>query len=163
VRGPIVVGSDGSEISRLAIVEAGSIAGGTGQTVIVTFVRHIPLAGLCAVSAGSQGVHAMRETLDSSQALSEAQSIAILESTSVRWRFEVRTGEPVQELMRVAKECDADTIVVAGRRRGKFSGLARSSVSTRLLHRWPRSLLVIHPQSDAPIKDSAGEALSGQW
>jgi nucleotide-binding universal stress UspA family protein len=148
VQGPIVVGTDGSETGRLAIEGAATIARGSGQQVVVVFVRHVPLAGLGMIGTGGLSTGAMQGVLNADEAIIEAQSIAILEAASIPWSLEVREGEPAAELMRVASELDAETIVVAGRRHGTLGGIASASVCSHLLHRWPRSLLVIHPQPE---------------
>lgn len=155
MRGPIVVGADGSDNSRLAIEEAASIAKGNGQTVVVAFVRHVPLAGLGVPWTGGLSVGVVREVLSTDESFVEAQSIAILDSIAVHWRFEVREGEPASELMRLAIEFGAETIVVAGRRHGALGSVACASVCTQLLHRWPRSLLVIHPHKELDITTEA--------
>ena len=158
MRGPIVVGADGSDNSRLAIEEAASIAKGSGQTVLVAFVRYVRLAGLGVPWTGALSVGVVEEMLTADESFAEAQSIAILDPVGVPWRFEVREGDPAHELMRLATEVGADTIVVAGRRHGAFGAMACASVCTQLLHRWPRSLLVIHPQSEvAPAGTATGE------
>jgi nucleotide-binding universal stress UspA family protein len=159
VRGPIGGGVDGSEVSRLAVEEAASLATGSRQTVVVVFVRHAPLAALGVLATAGHGVGVLQDALNVDEALAEAQSIAILESACVCWRFEVRTGEPAAELMRVATEFDADTIVVAGRRHGALGGFAHGSVSMQLLHRWTRSLFVIHPRPAAADNASADVAV----
>jgi nucleotide-binding universal stress UspA family protein len=158
VHGPIVVGTDGSETSRLAIEEAGSIAKASGRTVVVVFVRHVPFVGLSVFANGGLCLGAVQDALSGDEALAEAQSIALLDMAAVRWYFEVRTGDPAVELMRVATELDADTIVVAGRRHGAIGGLAHASVSVRLLHRWPGTLLIIHPRPAASTTPTAHSA-----
>lgn len=159
MRGPIVVGADGSDTSRLAIEEAASMARGSGQSVVVVFVRHDNLTRLGVPWTGGLETGAVQEVLSVNQSLVEAQSVAILDSLCIDWRFEVREGEPAHELIRSATEAGADTIVVAGRRHGALGALASASVCSQLLHRWPRSLLVIHPHSEASdtMKTMPGE------
>jgi len=53
MRGPIVVGTDGSETSRLAIEEAALLSKGAGEPVVLVFVRQPRLAGLGAVGPGA--------------------------------------------------------------------------------------------------------------
>jgi nucleotide-binding universal stress UspA family protein len=161
MRGPIVVGTDGSETSRLAIAEAASIAKGTGQTVVVVFVRHAPLAEFSPLGVMGNGSAVAEDALNANQALAEAQSIAILERAPVGWRFDVRLGDPAAELIRAATEFEADTIVVAGRRHGRLGSIAHRSVCTHLLHQWPGSLLVIHPPTDTLGADAARTAVPG--
>jgi nucleotide-binding universal stress UspA family protein len=150
MRGPIVVGADGSANSRLAIEEAGAIATATGQPIIVVFVRRPAGSGLGAAWMGAMSIRAIQDVTTTQECLAEAQSIAILDSAGLTWRFESRTGEPARELMRVAGEAGAETIVVAGRRHGALGSVTTGAVCTQLLHRWPGSLLVIHPPSDSP-------------
>lgn len=158
MRGPIVVGTDGSETSRLAIEEAATIAAGTGQSVRVVFVRHLALTGWSAMATGGQGVGAVQEALTADEVLAEAQAVAIMAgAVGVAWQFEVRVGEPAAELMRAAEDVDADTIVVAGRHHGAIGGLAHGSIGHQLLHRWPRTLLVIHPRSPGSSEPDASE------
>jgi nucleotide-binding universal stress UspA family protein len=154
VRGPIVVGADGSDNSPLAIEEAASIAKGSGQTVVVAYVRHTPLAGFGVPWTGGLSVGFVQGVLNANESFVEAESIAILDSAGVHWRFEVREGEPATELMRLATAAGADTIVVAGRRHRALGSMACASVCAQLLHRWPRSLLVIHPHTDVMDADS---------
>jgi nucleotide-binding universal stress UspA family protein len=160
VQGPIVVGSDGSETSRLAIAEAATIAAGTGQSVLVVFVRHVPMAGWNAM-AGGLGMGAVKESMSADELVAEADSVAILSPAGVPWTFEVREGEPATELMATAEAAGADTIVIAGRRHGAIGGLATGSVGRQLLSRWPRSLLVIHPVSGTASAGPAGRAAQG--
>lgn len=125
-----------------------------GQTVVVAFVRHIPLAGFGVPWTGGMSVGYVQEVLSANESVAEAQSIAILDSVGVPWRFEVREGEPATELMRLAAAAGADTIVVAGRLHRALGSMACASVCAQLLHRWPRSLLVIHPHADVMDADS---------
>jgi nucleotide-binding universal stress UspA family protein len=144
MRGPIVAGTDGSDTSRLALIEAGSLAQQSGLDVVVVFVRYFRFSG--GISAFAVGaVPPLQDALDSEQTLAYAQSVAILDTLRICWCFEVRAGQPAGELMHAAKAHGAETIVVAGRRHGAVGGLTYSSVSAQLFHRWPHSLLVVHP------------------
>lgn len=117
------------------------MAQGSRRAVIAVFVRHAPLVGLAAVAA----MNAMQDTLDGIQTLAEADSIAVLGGAGVCWSFEAHTGEPAAELMRAAEAHEAESIVVAGRRHGAIGALARGAIATQLLHRWRRTLVVVHP------------------
>src|SRR5260370_42429055 len=102
MRGPILVGADSTETSRLALIEAGSLAMQCQIDVVVVFVRHARFSG--TVSVFFMGaVPALRGSLDSQQALAHAQSVAILDPLPIRWSFEVRTGQRASELMYAAK------------------------------------------------------------
>jgi nucleotide-binding universal stress UspA family protein len=88
---------------------------------------------------------AMEDNLDAEQALAAAQSISILDPLRVPWSFETRRGQPATEIMRSAKGHGAEIIVVARRRHGAVGSLTYFSISAQLLHRWPHTLLVVHP------------------
>jgi nucleotide-binding universal stress UspA family protein len=160
MRGPILAGTDGSETSRLALIEAGSLAQQSGLDVVVVFVRHARFNGTASVFAVG-AVRALQDSLDTEQTLAYAQSVAILDPLKVCWRFEVRTGQPAGELMRAAKAHGVETIVVAGRRHGAVGGLTSSSVSAQLFHRWPHTLLVVHPPpaGTATVSSDSASAL----
>lgn len=158
MRGPIIVGTDGTETSRRAIEEAASIVKGNRLTVVVVFVRFAQHAGIAVLGSGGLGMAAIEDVLDSEEALAEAQSIAILDPASVSWHFEVRAGEPAAELMRIATELGSDTIVVAGRRHGALGGYVHGSVCTHLLHDWPHSLLVVRPKPNQHSRPANGTA-----
>jgi nucleotide-binding universal stress UspA family protein len=162
MHGPLVVGTDGSETSRLAIEEAALLSKGTGRPVVLVFVRHPRLAGLSALGAGGIGVAVENEALNAEQCVAEAQGIAILDPVGADWKFEVRTGDPATELMRAARDCGATVIVVAGRRHGTLGGVACGSVCSHLLHRWPHSLLVIHRPTGAAADHAVRKLPSGQ-
>lgn len=144
MRGPIVAGTDSSETSRLALIEAGTLARHFSLDVVAVCVRRARFNGSAGVYS-PEAAHALQDGLDSVQTVAYAQSVAILDPLGIRWCFEVRTGQPAAELMCAAKYRGAETIVVAGRRHGTVGGLTYSSVSAQLFHRWPHTLLVVHP------------------
>jgi nucleotide-binding universal stress UspA family protein len=128
----------------LALIEAGSLAQQSGLGVVVVFVRYFRFSGGGSVFAVG-AVRALQDTLDADQTLAYAQSVAILDPLRIRWCFVVRTGQPASELMLAAEAHGAETIVVAGRRHSAVGSLTYSSISAQLFHRWPHSLLVVHP------------------
>lgn len=155
--GPIVAGADGSETSRLAILEAGALAKRNGQRVVVVFVRHPQPVGALAAASCFMVPPALVPT-DDDHTIVEAQSTTILDPLGVPWCLDVRSGDPADELMRAARVHRADTIVVAGRRHGAWGNFAHAAVTARLLHRWPHSLLVVHPpapDAETPAADPA--------
>ena len=108
MRGPIVVGADGSDNSRLAIDEAASIAKGSGQTVVVAFVRYVRLAGLGVPWTGALSVGVVEEMLTTDESFAEAQSIAILDPVGVPGVSRCGRASPHSELMRLATEVGAE-------------------------------------------------------
>jgi nucleotide-binding universal stress UspA family protein len=120
---------------------------------VVVFVRHTPFGGGVTVLAAG-AVRPLKDALDAEEAVAHAQSIAILDPIGVPWSFVVRSGEPAAELVHAAEEHGSGTIVVAGRRHGALGSITHSSVVSRLLHRWPQTLLVVHPPEPSDNADS---------
>ena len=66
-----------------------------------------------------------------------------LEPTDLRWTFEIRDGNPADELMKAAEDHNAAFVVVGRQGHHILGGLLAGSVSQRLLHHARRPLLVI--------------------
>ncbi|HXA32024.1 MAG TPA: universal stress protein [Acidimicrobiales bacterium] len=148
VRGTIVVYTDGSETSRQGIICAGTLALASQRKVVVVFVYANTLSAAAGVDVPS-AIVTLQEALGYQAVLAQGQAIVCLEPLGVQWSFEARCGDIASELMDVATRHAGETIVVAGARKGALSNLARRSVPAKLLHRWPHTLLVMHPTPDA--------------
>jgi nucleotide-binding universal stress UspA family protein len=145
MRTPLVVGVDGTHASLFGLEEAITLAEQMRSALVVVFVRpddYQTWSGL-----GSSGVFYIGDMTDKWQTVTEAQCIAILDSTSIDWNLHVRSGEPAVALMTAAREVGADTIVVSGRRHGFVGSIAHGAIATKLLHRWPGTLIAVHPPS----------------
>jgi nucleotide-binding universal stress UspA family protein len=140
---PIVVVADGSELSRLALTRAGDLARRTGQGVVVVFVRHSPLSGATKVFA-SEAVLTLEIALDAAQTLALAQSISEFDPSGIAWSFEVRSGQPMEQILDTAMSHHADTIVIAARYHRWLGKRPRLTRSGRLARNWPGTLVVIH-------------------
>ena len=67
----------------------------------------------------------------------------ILDAADLRWTFEIRHGNPADELMKAAEDHNAAFVVVGRQGHHILGGLLAGSVSQRLLHHARRPLLVI--------------------
>jgi nucleotide-binding universal stress UspA family protein len=134
---------DGSDASLFGLREAASMAQATRAALIIVFVRTPPYQTWTALTAG--GMCAMTEIADAIQIVVEAECIAVLGSAGLNWQLQVRCGEPAGALMAVAKEYKSDTILVSGRRHRAVGSIAHGAIATKLLHRWPGTLVVLHP------------------
>jgi nucleotide-binding universal stress UspA family protein len=152
MRGPLVVGVDGSDSSLFGLREAASMAEAARVALVVVFVRQPPYQVWAALTAS--GVCSSADLADTTELVVEAQCIATLSSSHFTWQFEIRCGEPAAALMAVAQEYKSDTIVVSGLRHGVVGSFVHGAIATRLLHRWPGALVVLHPpptaETDAP-------------
>jgi len=134
----IVVGVDGSEISRAALQWAVDEARRRTATVEAIHVLHQPFvygyAYLAEVETDDYAEEAQK-------VLNEA--IAAIDTTGVAVEPRVIAGGPSQVLVEAAK--GADLLVVGSRGRGGFSGLLLGSVSQQVAHHAPCPVVIIPP------------------
>jgi nucleotide-binding universal stress UspA family protein len=135
----LIVGVDGTDDSRNALVRAAEWARMAGLRLVVVHVRHIPvLAEMSAMTIGPA-----RQNLDEIETAARRVTDDVLQGTGVDWEFVVRSGDPAHELMAMAGDRPAVAIVVGGRpHRAALSGLA-GSVDAALVHRFHGSVLVV--------------------
>ncbi|HTZ30112.1 MAG TPA: universal stress protein [Streptosporangiaceae bacterium] len=138
-----VVGVDGSEDGMAALRRAKRIGAAMHAELHVVHVRHEPywwsFADLAPVGAESQ----FRQILDGVATEVETAVKAEMSSYPERWSFQVRSGNPAEQLLAVSDEVGAVAIAVGARGHRPMSPYLLGSVSTALLHRAPVSVLVV--------------------
>ncbi|MGA2925900.1 MAG: universal stress protein [Solirubrobacteraceae bacterium] len=134
----IVVGYDGSEPSRAALVEAARRAGASGR-VFVVHAYDLPPDFL-----GSPNYEQLlAERRDHGRALLAAMPLPSDEALlDTDYETELIGGPPAHAIADVARARDADEIVVGARGHGRIRALL-GSVSHELLHIADRPVLVI--------------------
>ena len=155
---PIVVGVDGTADSLVALAVAADRAEEHAAPLVAVHVRH--QTSLAAMSDVAAEAVVVNEALDEVEATTRERVSDVLAGRPVDWRLEVRAGEPAAELIRVAGEVGAQTIVVGGRSHGVVGGLVLGSVAQRLVRKSPVSVLVVrdgHAQrvTDVPAAPSS--------
>lgn len=134
----LVVGYDGSDHAERALERAARFS--TGDPVLVVSV--VPMSG----PAGRGPAEVEPEQIDvHHEQLAEAQRI--LQSHGVEGKL-IETlggaiGDTADALMHVAREHDAELIVVGTRGLGGIKRLFLGSVSTKLVHEAPCDVLVV--------------------
>jgi nucleotide-binding universal stress UspA family protein len=83
----------------------------------------------------------LKERTGQEELLGEAQ--ALLADRGVEAQVIAGAGDPVTEILAAASELDTQTIVV-GRRAGTAPHLVRGSLSSKLVRRFDRDVLVVH-------------------
>ena len=138
-----VVGVDGSDDGMAALRRAKRITAAMHSELHVVHVRHEPywwsFAELAPVGAEAQ----FRQVLDAIAAQVESAVKAELSGYPERWSFQVRSGNPAEELLAVSDEIGAIAIAVGARGHRPLSPYLLGSVSTALLHRAGISVLVV--------------------
>jgi nucleotide-binding universal stress UspA family protein len=137
----MVVGVDGTADSLVALATAADMVEESGGDLVVVHVRHEN--GLAGASPEASAASALTEALDEIEATSRERASDVLAGRSLRWRFEVASGDPATQLMAAARQHRPSTIVVGGRSHGIVGGLVVGSVAQKLVRHSPVSVLVV--------------------
>jgi nucleotide-binding universal stress UspA family protein len=144
VDGAIVVGFDGTVGSHGALFAAIDLARATGRPVAVVHVEHTPPIAAVGTAMGP-GAGALIEAENARAEVCRTICGDILHVAAVVWTFEVRHGNPADELADAAAEHAASYIVVGRHGHHGLGRLLAGSVSQRLLHHARHPLLIIPP------------------
>lgn len=141
--GPVLVGVDGSESSRLAV----------GYGAAEAALRDVPL--VLAHVGPPGGDRAVPDEIEEAQAAEQAEAVRLLADASAAARAEhpdlvvrehpLRASSPAQGLVEASGV--ASLLVVGTRGRAGFAGLLLGSVSQAALHHAHCPVLVAHPVS----------------
>ena len=145
LKGPIVVGTDASDLSNLAIAEAGLLARRFHRSVIVVFTRQLRWTE----GAIYWDISDLAQAKDTLEMLAWASSITILDALGVSWSFLVRHGPPAVEISTIAREHRAALFVVAcSHPLDRTKRRIRPASVRKLLSRWANPLLVVWPPGE---------------
>jgi nucleotide-binding universal stress UspA family protein len=128
----ILVGFDGSQASRRALLHAAELVGRGGTLDVINVIGAQPVSARVD-TLGDGARRAQREALHEARAL--------LGERDVRMTPRAAVGDPTSEIRAAAEESGAGVIVV-----GRGSGLRRlidGSVSARLVRRAPCDVLIV--------------------
>ncbi|MEX2598216.1 MAG: universal stress protein [Dehalococcoidia bacterium] len=158
----ILVPLDGSALSEQAIPQAAGLARELEASVHIVTVAppfdagpDMAMAGLLAGAVANPYV-VTSEAGDERSPLLRSEDYLNnlrmrLESEGVSVSYEVRVGEPVDELLAAADAQDADLIAIASHGRSGFQRAMLGSVADELLRRSGRPVMVIRAaQEEAP-------------
>jgi nucleotide-binding universal stress UspA family protein len=138
----IVLGLDGSPQSDRGFVVARDLAALTKATVTIVHVREMMLApavGGVPRRIDEDAIEAkIRTRSQELEAAGAGGELRLIASTY--------TGGPATDIAGVAREIDADLIVVGTRGQGLISGLLLGSVTQRLLQIAPCPVLSVLPE-----------------
>jgi nucleotide-binding universal stress UspA family protein len=136
----IVVGTDGSPSAGVAVRRATEIATGSGAVVhLVTAYPDVPSYGELIGSSAKRDAINLQEVAESVLARAAVE----FASQGVEVETHAQEGEPAHVIIEVAREHNADLIVVGAR---GLTGLQRfllGSVSSKLSHHAPCSVMIV--------------------
>jgi nucleotide-binding universal stress UspA family protein len=135
----LVVGVDGSDESWAAFDQALALASSVGGSVTAVHVEHLSAWTTFGIGATLGDVYEEDERIRTELA-DEARRRG--ESLGVTVTVETLKGRPAEELIRVAEEQGADTVVVGHRGHGGATSWL-GSVTQEVVHRAPCSVLVV--------------------
>ena len=135
----IVVGTDGSAGAEAAVRKVIELAGASGATV------HVVCAYPGRSALERNGLTAKTDPVDLRGVASDvvARDERRFEEAGFDVEVHVREGDPADVLLHVADENGADLIAVGARGRGALQRFALGSVSAKLSHNAPTSLLIV--------------------
>jgi nucleotide-binding universal stress UspA family protein len=140
----ILVATDGSAGAQFAVEEAVWLAKVLGATVTFVAVARPPLPVLGAP------YYQRALTADLGRARTAvANAIPVAEERRVPYTTEVIEGSPAEAIVDLARNRDVDLIVVGSRGRGAVTGAVLGSVSSDVVHRANRPVLVARAGSRA--------------
>jgi nucleotide-binding universal stress UspA family protein len=147
----IVVAVDGSDAGELAVREALELAEDAGAAITVVTVRQ-PISHLGAPydqrELSRRLAHA-RDALDRAKAQVDEAGVAAT--------YEIREGDPAEEIVKLAGDRDADLVVVGSRGLGAITGALLGSVSKAVVKGADRPVLVVKERGHT----ASGEAKPG--
>jgi nucleotide-binding universal stress UspA family protein len=129
----ILVGFDGSDASRRALVHAAELVGRGGNLDVINVIGSQPVSARVGSLVDGERKHQQK-------VLHEAK--ALLDEWEVRMTPVRAVGDPTSEIRSAAEQSGAGVIVV-----GRGSGIRRlidGSVSARLVRQAPCDVLVVH-------------------
>ncbi|MBV6622533.1 MAG: universal stress protein [Rivularia sp. (in: Bacteria)] len=131
----ILVATDGTELARIAVDEAIALAALTQAQLFGIFV-------VDPVDFDEDIAEQMLQTGQSErQRFEQAAKVQ-----NVPVQFELKTGEPVVEILSMAKTVKAELIVVAPHHRSSFYHLLiQKSVTNRLVEQAKQSIWIVNP------------------
>jgi len=134
--GVYVVGTDGSETAEVAAARAAELARATGGRlhVVCAYQR-----GGTVIRAGAEGY--TESSLSTAAEIAE-QLAARFRSSGLETTSAVVEGKPADVLLDVARDLDAELIVVGNRR---MQGLSRvlGAIANEVVHRAPCDVLLV--------------------
>ena len=139
----IVIATDGSAESTVAVAEGIELAQGIDAAVTFVSVRPaIPFLG------SPYYEQKLRERLAEARAAVD-EAMAVAAGSGVEADYEILEGDPAEEILRLAHSRDADLVVVGSRGLGAVGRALLGSVSSAVVHGADRPVLVTKARAAA--------------
>jgi nucleotide-binding universal stress UspA family protein len=144
--GEIVIGTDGSAGAALAVEQGVWLAKMLGGQATFVAVAREPSLVL------GEPYYQRALTADLAKARAAiADAVLFAEERQVPYETEILEGSPAEKILEIARARGAAMIVVGCRGRGAVTGAVLGSVSSNVVHRADRPVLVARPAARVPV------------
>lgn len=134
----VVIATDGSDAADRAVTAGARLARRLGARAVLVYVR--PAVGTLGEPYYQEKVS--EQMAHARTALDRAQSLAAAEGAETQ--EEILEGEAAERIVELARARDAAMIAIGSRGLGAIAGALLGSVSSAVLHRADRPVLVVH-------------------
>ena len=134
---PVVIATDGSESAEQAVVVGARMARTLGTNAVLVYVRP---------SLGTLGAPYYQEKLSEQMAYARSavdRAERLLGEEHCEGSAEILEGNAAEEIVELARARSAPLIVVGSRGLGAVAGAVIGSVSSAIIHRADRPVLVV--------------------
>jgi nucleotide-binding universal stress UspA family protein len=142
----VVVGTDGSDSSYLAVDRAAAIAADTGATLVIACAYHPARPEDVTKAADQLGDDVAYQVVGSTPAEDSVRTAAERARKQGATKIDtvVVDGEPVPTLTKVVQERDADLLVVGNRGLNTLAGRILGSVPSEAARKSRVDVLIVH-------------------
>lgn len=151
----ILIATDGSAGAYVAVEQGVWLAKMLDAPVIFVSVARAPFPAL--------GEPYYQRALTAELARARAaidDAIFAAEERHVQYGTEILEGSPAEKILDVARAHAAELIVIGSRGRGGVTGAVLGSVSSDVVHRSDRPVLVARPSASGPVRERALSAIA---
>jgi nucleotide-binding universal stress UspA family protein len=139
---PVIIATDGSEPAEQAASAGARVARTLGTTAVLVYVRP---------SIGPLGEPFYQEKLTEQMAFAQAaldRAQTLVRQEGCEADEEILEGNPGEQIVEIARARNAPLIVVGSRGLGAVAGALLGSVSSAIIHRADRPVLVVPKPPD---------------
>ena len=111
--------------------------------VVLVNVGHIPAVALGGLGEGYINLSALEEGMKQAGEAILDETAKAFAGIDARVSRVYRMGDPAGEIVKAARECNADLIIMGSRGFGQIGGLILGSVSERVLHAAHGPVLIV--------------------
>ncbi len=150
----IVVGTDGSPAAEAAVRAAGDLARAGGANRVHVVSGHHPYSSAELNRMAKDLPTEFHDTLRPDALATECvdEAAMMLRTMDVQPHEHVRSMNGTEAILDVAEEVHADLIVVGSRGLGLGRRLLQGSVSTKVAHHAPCSVMIVHLPTTDPAE-----------